>query len=80
MPFFCRRGRGLILILALIVLTLLAFAAWLVATGGAIEGVVAGGGALVSGVAARFLVKQRSDARDTHTAAQEGLKKHSCPA
>ena len=69
----------ILLILSLAVLGLLLFAAWRVGLGEAIQGVIAGAGALISGTAAAFLVKQVKDARDTHAAAQAALEKHSCP-
>lgn len=72
--------QALVLILALIVLALLVFAAWRIVTvEETFQAIIAGAGALVSGTAATFLLKQRQDARDAHEAAKEGLKKHSCP-
>jgi hypothetical protein len=69
----------LVVILALIVLALLGFASWRVLTGREFQAVVAGAGALISGAAANFLLKQRADARDAHAAAQKGLENHNCP-
>lgn len=70
----------LVLILALIVLALLAFAAWRISTGeDTYQAVISGAGALISSVAARFILNQRKDAREWHTTAQAGLMKHNCP-
>jgi uncharacterized membrane protein len=68
----------IVLIFAVIVLALLIFAGWRIATGAAFQAVIAGVGALVSGAAAAFLLKQRADARDTYKAAQAGLVKYTC--
>jgi hypothetical protein len=70
----------LVLILALIVLALVAFAAWRIVTGDQqFQAVIAGASALISSAAAAFLIKQRQDARDVHAAAKAGLEKYNCP-
>ena len=72
--------QTIVLIFAVVVLALLIYAGWLIATGGASsKAVIAGAGALVAGVAAAFLLRQRQDARDTHKAALALLEKYNCP-
>lgn len=70
--------QTLLLLFAVIVLGLLALAAWRIATGAAVEAVLAGAGSLVSGTAAVYLSRQRTDARNAHTAARAGLEKYRC--
>ena len=71
--------QALVLALAVMVLALLAFAAYRIVDSAPFQGVIAGAGALISGTAAGFLIKQRADARDEHAAAQKGLAKYRCP-
>lgn len=68
----------IVLILTLAVLGLLLLAAWRVADGQAFQGIIAGAGAIISGAAARFVLKRLKDAQDTHAAAQVGFEKHHC--
>ena len=70
--------QTLVLIFAVVVLVLLIFAGWRIATGAPSQAVIAGAGALVGGASAVFLIRQRADARDTYKAAQAGLAKHGC--
>lgn len=71
--------QALVLALSVIVLALLAFAAYRIVNSAPFQGLVAGAGALISGTAAAFLIKQRTDARDEHAAARKGLAKYRCP-
>lgn len=68
----------LMLIFSIALLSLLGVAVWRIIAGNSVEALVAGAGALVSGTASGFLVRQRSDARDAHVAAKVWLEEHRC--
>jgi hypothetical protein len=70
--------QTLVLLLAIGVLALLAVATWRLMDGAPVGALLAGSGAIVSGAAAVFLLRQRADARDSYAAAREGLAKHNC--
>lgn len=72
--------QWLVLVLAVMVLGLLAVAAWSAARGEPYAAVAEAAGAIATGVAAKFLLDQRQDARKSWRAATAGQAKHGCTA
>ncbi len=68
----------LVAVLALGTLLLLVAALWQVSRGDAIAVVLDGAGAIVTGVAASWLLARQRDARTTYRAIQRALDKHNC--
>jgi hypothetical protein len=71
--------QTIIAVLGIGTLLLLLFAFVQIARGTTVDGLLEGGAALVTGVAAVWLGMQRTDARTTLDAALKGLDKHNCP-
>ena len=75
---FMAMYQWIVLVLAVATLGLLLAAAWSASQGVPIAALLEAAGAIVSGVAAKFLLDQRADARKAFNAAKKGLAKHSC--
>jgi len=76
--FFLLFFETLIAVLALFTLLLLVAVIWQVSQGANVTALLEGIGAVVSGVAAVWLLARQTDARTFLTAAQEGLAKYKC--
>ena len=72
------RYQRLVYILSVVALLILVFAGWRLVTGDTIEALVFGAGAIVTGLAANFIVGQKKEAQKTYAAALRGLEKHNC--
>lgn len=75
---FMAMYQWIVLALSVVTLGLLIAAAWSAYQGLPIAALLESAGAIVSGVASKFLLDQRKDAQKTHKAALAGLAKHKC--
>ena len=70
--------KGLVALVAIIVFSVLAISAWWLINGENIDALISGIGAIVSGVAAKFLLNLRSDAQESLDAVKDALAKYKC--